>query len=1008
MKRTGGRARVSCAAAGMALRTAALRAGLPVSLLAAVVCPVATGPLSVLRSDGSGVVVRYEVGVPQLVESGSGTVRVELPDAEYPAAPGARDLPVKVVRVGLPQAGGFRTVVRPGPTRVLDGVEPSVAVAVSREAEFRPRRLPSRGGQGEGLLEVGPVEELRGIRFVELTLHPCRFDEAERRLVVHEWLEFELVFDERPVVMSDADPMNSIIARMLVNGRPAVDWKLPTVTGRRSFFERSAHWVKLTIAETGIHAISGRELAAAGVPIAGIDPRTLALHTIGEYRQNGPYPDTMVPVALHLEGGDDGRFDPDDRIVFYARATEHWANRCSTWVENLYTGRSAYWLTWGLEPGARMAVGLGPDTTGTPYVTTGRWRVRREENRECPARSGLLWVWRTILKDSHRPSVTFDVPLAVETPVRLERVSGRLFATTNSNEVVLILNGAAVDTLRFEAAPAAQPYRFGVDAGVPLMTRDNVLRLELRGDGSRRVMLDHLELDLVRRLSLSDGQCRFLQDDTGAFRFLVREAPGPVIALDVTDPYRPQSADGIEYRGGEAVVARRVFRPAEFCIADARQLLSPAAVELRRPGRLRAAPSADYWIVTPRVFAPAARRLARYRTGNIAWLPGARAEVAVLDDIYDDYAFGMEEPGAIKAFFADKRPVYGLLAGDATYDYRDHLGLRTAPVVPSWQVGYSLDPSGISGRDAFALDAWYADFEGAGDSPDMILGRVTCRSGAELGAFVDKLVAYESAPAGLWNRRYLLVADDEWNGEWGRPDPIGFRHIEQCETMGALPGNTMDPVKVYLTEHFFAGPKNKPGARAELLRELQAGALVFVFFGHGDAFDLCHESVFNIVQVPDVTNVERMPVSYFGSCSVGRFDDTKTECIAEELVRSPHGGAVVAIGATKATTSGSNTVFARNLLVPMFGDPDSTVGTAFFLAWATDRLYHLFGDPATRLRRADGWDEPLAVRPDTLRPAAPFRGRALLGDTEGHCQWRLSGPLRVRTYTSVRGTANYT
>lgn len=969
--------------------------------------------LDVLRSDAGGVVVRYETGSLVFARSVDGQTRVELPGAEYPAAPGDYDLPVKRIRVGLPQEGGFRTHVRQGPARSFEGIEPTVAVAVSRDD--LPGDAPRPWSAGPGLrhrvseiMTASDPRFIRGVRFVELELELCRYDPGARRLVIPEWVEVELRFDREPTENPRPDPLDHVIAGMLVNGGPAIVWKQDPPPRQRSFFDRSTHWVKLTISRTGMHSVTGRELAEAGVSIAGIDPRTLAMYALGEYPQNGPYPDTMVRVAVHLECRDETRFGSDDRVIFYARAADHWTDYCSTRVSNLYTGNTAYWLTWGLEPGLRMAVGLGPDTAGARTIVNGRWRVHQEENLENPARSGLLWVWRTIRKDSYRASVGFDIPMTVEMPVRLTGLSGQFYAATNENRVVLLLNGSALDTLRFNAAPAAQPYRFRVDAEAPLMARENVLRLELQGEGSRRVMLDYLQYDIIRRLALDDGQCRFLQDDTGTFRFRVQGGSGPVYFLDVTDPFRPMMADGVHYDDGVAVVTRRVGRPSEFCIADRGRLLKPEAVEIRRPGRLRAPErTAEYWIVAPREFMPAATRLARYRTGNIAWLPGARVAVAALDDIYDDYAFGIEEPGAIKAFFADKRPVYGLLAGDATYDYRDNLGLQAHPVVPSWQVGYSLDPSGISGRDAYALDAWYADFDGAGVSPDMILGRVTSRSGAELSAYVDKLIDYETAPAGLWNRRYLLLGDDEWSGEPGRPDPIGFRHIEQCEMMGVLPGSSMDPVKVYLTEHPFVGIKNKPGARAELLRELNAGALVFVFFGHGDAFDLCHESAFNITQVPDVTNVNRLPFCYFGSCSVGRFDDTRTECIAEELVRSPHGGAIVTVGATKATTSGSNTVFARNLLVPLFGDPDSTVGVAFFQAWPTDRLYHLFGDPATRLRRVADWPEPLMVRPDTLRPAAAFRARALLGDTRGHCQWRLSGPQRIRHYRSERGTTNY-
>ena len=47
--------------------------------------------------------------------------------------------------------------------------------------------------------------------------------------------------------------------------------------------------------------------AAPDLMLPGIDPATLALFNIGEHQVNGPYPDTMVHVPIHVEDGDDGR-----------------------------------------------------------------------------------------------------------------------------------------------------------------------------------------------------------------------------------------------------------------------------------------------------------------------------------------------------------------------------------------------------------------------------------------------------------------------------------------------------------------------------------------------------------------------------------------------------------------------------------------------------------------------------------------------------------------------------
>ena len=981
-------------------RTAAL---ILVSILA-VPGPARAG-LELLRADDRGVTFRYEAGVPALTVDPDGATRVALDEGEHLGRPGEVDLPSRVVRVGLPQDGGFRLAVETGPVTETRVAGVARVAPCSREAAVaRDARPAAPAGPG---VEAGDTGRLRDVRVAELLIRPVAYDSGAGLLRSCEWLEVTVSFDGRPVENRSVEALDDAIGRMLVNGARALGWKLDAGQDRTGgFFDRYPFWLKLRIEETGIYGITAAELAAAGVPVDGIDPATIAIYTMGEHQANGPYPDTMVPVARWVEGGDDGALDPADLVVFYARAAEHWAARCSAWVANSYTDAGVYWLAWGGSPGLRMVRGLGPDTSGTPVVDIGRDVRHEERDAICPARSGLLWLWQAVEKGADRDLARFDAELKLAYPVRVRRLAGRLMTENAGNRMTVLFNRRPVDSLEFGYAPPSLPLDFGFDMDIPAPGRDNELSLLLGGDGGKTVYVDWFDVEYDRRLSLHGGQLHFLADDTGTFRFSVRDVPGPAVVLDVTDPYRPTMSDGFEEYRDSLRFCRTVLAPAEFEVAAASQLLRPAAMTLRRPGRLsRPGNCLDYWVVAPAEFLSPAQALARHRSGSVPGVADCRAGVAVLEEVYDDYAFGFEEPGAIKRFMADKRPIYGVLIGDATYDYKDRLGLRTGPGVPPYEFGYGLEASAYD-RNTVAFDAWYADFDGTGALPDMILGRVTARTPEELARYVEKVVRYEEGPAGNWTRRFILLADDEYEGEVNRPDPIGLGHVEQAEAMAVLPGDLVDPVKVYLTEYPYVGVKNKPGARAEIRAELERGAVALVFFGHGDAFDLTHESVLNISQVGDIDNDDRMPFCFFGSCGVGRFEDTRYECIAEEIVRR-ESGAIAAVGASKATTSGANLIFARNLLVPLFGHADSTVGSAFFTAWPTDRIYHLFGDPAVQLRLGALSGQSLVVRPETLQPGVRFLGRMTVEVTSGRGTWQLAGPKRLRTYRSERGQVNY-
>jgi len=968
--------------------------------------------VAVESSDGSGVSFRYVPGQARLTATVGGRNAVDFDDADRIAPTGAPDLPGKIVRVGIPQNGAVRITVRTGPERILhvpqlttvphmswDGDSSWCDVLPTDAAAFSPQPA-----------EAGEAEVLRRVRFVPIRLNPCRYDERTGVLSYYEWLDVAVTFERAPERCVEPDPLDGAVAAMLVNGDKALGWKLEWPVRAVSQFERSSHWLKVSVDSTGLYGVTGRELAAAGLSPAGLDPATLALFTVGEHEPNGVLPDSMPQVPIFVEGAEDGRLDPTDRVVFYGLGPDHWVGRCSAYVKNYYTRSNVYWLTWGGTPGRRIPVLAGPDTAGAQVVSDAVDRIHQESDLSCPARSGLLWIWTQLFKAADREGATLDVPLDMAYPVQVRRLRGRFLADASGNRLAVLFNRRQVGSFEFGQSSSSSPFDFATDETLAANFGGNVVTFELTGQGQKSIYLDYLEAEYLRRLSLYGGQLHFLQDDTGRFRFSVRDVRERPLLMEVTDPYAPVMCGNGGWSKDSAWFCCHISAPAEFAGAEPAQLLKPSRIEARVPGRLRSpARQADYWIMTPKEFLNPAQRLAAYRTGRVAGIGQAVAQAATLDDIYDDYAFGMAEPRAIKLFLTDKHPAYGLLAGDATCDYRANLGKRP-PGVPAYEQGLGMNPDAYD-RSALAFDAWYADFDGEGNSPDMALGRVTCRSASELRQFADKVIAYETQPAGLWNKRYLLLADDEFLGEANpddprRWDPIAFGHVTYCEAMGQVPEGQLDLVKVYLTEWPYVSVKNKPGAHAELMRQFNLGGVALVFFGHGSGFDLTHESVLNISQVGQLKNGNRSPFCFFGSCSVGRFDDTQFECIAEELVRQP-GGAIATVGATKATVAGSNVIFARNLLTPLFAQPDSTIGRSFFQAWPSDKIYHLFGDPATVLRLPRASAGELAVTPDTLRPGQRFRINCSVGTAGREFAWLVQGPKRIRTYRSFRGETSY-
>ncbi len=940
---------------------------------AAAAAPAARAALRVVSASSEGLVLEFACDSFVLAEDRLGTA-VTFDGAEAGPA-GAPDLPHLSVLVGLPQSGTARLSATPSETRVLGGVRLRPAPGF---AAADPAAQPQSGTWPAHAAELGPVETMRGVRVARLTVNPAQHDAATGELRLHRRVRVQISFTDRPSATSLPDPLDGVIAAALANGEQAVRWKLDRLPGDTlNFFERSTEWCRIRLDTTGVYRVTPANLKAAGWQPENIDPATFRLYTIGPYEVGGNYPDTMVEVPLHVVDNGDGRFSGSDALLFFAEAPSRYEQGDTTWRFNPYARYSAFWLTWGGGAGRRMSEVSGATAASPP--ARGLARQRLERDLLCPARSGLLWLWTNIFKPTGTLKVAETIALSLPDRDTIHRVSGRLLGRAPDNQSLTYrgrvwLNGTLIDTLRIPAASRLPPqtlFNFAVPVAAGARSGADTVVIELYGEPEMDVFLDWLEVQYTRRLSMDRdrGYLELWGRDSAAGLSFALDGGAAALVLDVTDPWNPARITGGRVDGGRLSVEYRPGRPARVACALPERARAPAAIERRSPGGLRSPGlRADYYIVAPDEFAQAAELLARYRAGNVPGLGAATARVARLSQIYDDYGFGMDEPAAIKRFLQAKQPAYVLLAGDGNYDYRDILGLGKPAGVPPFELGYDIDPE-VYGNTARALDAWYADLDGGGGLPDLILGRVTCRSAVELRAFVDKVRGYEKQPPGYWSKRFLLVADDEWLGQVGPRyiDPIGFRHISSCELMNTLAPELLDPAKIYLTEYPLTTTNLKAGAQADLLRRLDDGALLWAFFGHGAGFQLCHEQILHITNtVPQVKTGLRQSVAFFGSCGVGRFDDTRYEAVAEELVRRDE-GCIVTVAATKATDPGGNEALARQFFTFLTQQPDQSVGAAFFSAWRINPLYHYFGDPALRLRLPARGIAP-TVQPDTLWP----------------------------------------
>ena len=502
------------------------------------------------------------------------------------------------------------------------------------------------------------------------------------------------------------------------------------------------------------------------------------------------------------------------------------------------------------------------------------------------------------------------------------------------------LNGTALGEAHFEGiSPFAATFSFAPSLLTPTGNQVQVTGLLDAGIPYSLFYIDSFDLSYPRSFRAASGALAF----TGAAGPVQVAGFGDpaVRLLDLSIPARPRWLSGAavsaDPQGGFALAFQSPIPTAYLASASA-GLKTPVALTPFRTPRLRVTTNhADLVVLAGAGLHDAAQRLADYRASQ-----GLDSMVVDLDEVTDEFAFGLPDPHAIPAFLAYTRsawrtaPRYLVLAGAGTVDYRDLLGFGGNPLPPLF----------ISTDDGiFPSDGRLGDLVADDGLPELAVGRIPAHTAAELNAYVDKIIAYETGPDGGWVGSAIALAD--------APDR-GANFVTGSEQVaGYLSGYNVD--RIYL------GSTTIEDARSRLLHDLAAGASIVDYNGHGGLDRLASGGLLASSDVASLGNGARLPVLTAMTCTVNRFAVPGFSSLGELLVNQAAGGAV-AVWAP----SGLSIHFEADLLAQRFyrhlGDTDGARLGDMVLRALQDfqtqggskamlQIYNLLGDPALRLRR---------------------------------------------------------
>ena len=808
--------------------------------------------VKVLRADAGSLLleIRPRYGVRRTVRSDAAEfVQIPFEGSVLTAPPGSPDIRFRHLSFAVPTDAGITarvsaadytdlpgTSLAPVPrSRMRDGL-PELELF-----EYDDRAASAAEWQPAAVTELAGVGMSRSLLIAGLRVYPVQYNPSTRTIRTYTRIQVEILFGasngpriaERDLELLGPSLLNPGAPRswtQAVRKKPAAT---PSVLA-------TGNWVRLTVNSEGVYHLNAQYLQGIGVPVSGVDPRTIRLFGGGgrELSEDptAARPSDLEEIAITVEGEEDGRFDAEDYVLFYGRSTRGWRydapGRTIRHTIHRYSESNYYWLTYGGAPGKRMETIRAKTDPATHIAETTLDAVFVEDEKINILRSGKDWLGQSFSGSGSAFTYVNPLPgLVTGTPVMYRYVLGS--TATRTTTFTVRENGQTVGTHSLSAAnPEAYTYistsAFQVVTTPTIAAGQSQLNFSYtsNSDPGGVGYVDWLEVLYQRMLWAVDGYLEFRAPDTTAIvEYRLQQFQSEPVILDVTDHANVRRIRGVT---GSYVfqVDETAGRGGVYCAATSQGWKAPAAAQTMPNQDLRGmSDGADLIIVTSGEFRAAADRLKAFREQPAHG--GLRVVVADVAQIFNEFSSGVPDVSAVRDYLKyayetwTPQPTFVLFLGWASYDYKGLLGSKSS-YVPTWQTAQSTNDV-----SSYSTDDFFVKF-GRGDLISLVNGRLSARSTTEANALVERIIRYETGSVqDPWKQRILFVGDDAWTPERGEVGD-GVIHSADTEQLATeFTPDEFEKIKIYLADYptaTTAAGRRKPGAYQAIIDQVNRGA----------------------------------------------------------------------------------------------------------------------------------------------------------------------------------------
>ena len=740
----------------------------------------------------------------------------------------------------------------------------------------------------------------------------------------------------------------------------------------------SGDWYKFSVDTTGVFKIDRSLLQQIGISTNDLNPKKIHIYGNGgqllpalnsSFRYND-----LQENAIHIEGENDGSFDANDYILFYAKGPHDWEvninNNSASHRQNIYSDKSYYFITVNNTDGKRIQQKTSVETSAVTQINTFDDFTFHEKEERSILAVGTQWFFSEDFSIENTQNFSIPFPNAVLGEDIFVKVGG-VSNSVESSSMDVNVNGQGAFVLNYPSVNASGLTKaFAIQGSATIVNNSEKIDVSItydnNGNPSANAFLDYIEVIGKKQLNYNSFQFSFRSfeqaNTTGVVEYLINNGASSFQVWDVTNYISPQNI--INQNSGESFTFKDSGGALkEYVILNENDFYIPETIENSKLNNqnLHALNDINYIIITNSDLAGQAQRLADYHQEN----SNLTSKVIDLDEIYNEFSSGSKDITGIRDFIKHlynsnsseaTKLKYVCFFGDASYDYKDRIsGNNNIVPVKLSELSFNLANSWVTDDFYVMLD----DNEGqmfTSHTIDVVSSRIPVSTVAEATIVVDKILSYYSKEAiGDWRNTITLLADDiDADNEEDLQE--GVESIAD-EIKASKPIFNVN--KIYadaFVQQNSSGGERYPEVNKAITNAIEKGTLLFDYFGHGGEDGFASERILDVPQIQGFNNPNTLPLLITVTCDFSRFDNPNRITAGELTLKNERGGAANMITTTREVFINTGQRFNEQLIRVLlaFNNEDFSIAEALVNVknqFSSTQKFFIFsfGDPAMKL-----------------------------------------------------------